>query len=269
MVFFVLPDTQNPFGRRSTTSSTVSPTRTCASTASSPTSPPGASSSPTSTLSPLLSRQLHQRLHFHVRPRVPRARDYPFPRPLRPSRPPGGSGGVARGRRALWPHRRALLLPLAARNALVSAPPAVLRVGKSRVALSPSRRWRATQRYCRDWSRRPSSPSSTYHWSSAPTQDIILFDWNPLSVREAAALQRLLGELAGFFTTVTEELRAVYRSVATRISDCMNASVWCVCSLTSEKTGDVQVDAQEVVELYLTRGIRVGFVRLIDSSFWK
>lgn len=68
---------------------------------------------------------------------------------------------------------------------------------------------------------------------------------------------------------MTEELRAVYRSVATRISDCMNASVWCVCSLTSEKTGDIQVDAQEVVELYLTRGVRVGFVRLIDSSFWK
>ncbi|KAK8821908.1 hypothetical protein WA538_000006, partial [Blastocystis sp. DL] len=99
--------------------------------------------------------------------------------------------------------------------------------------------------------------------------DIILFDWNPLSVREAAALQRLLGELAGFFTTVTEELRAVYRSVATRISDCMNASVWCVCSLTSEKTGDVQVDAQEVVELYLTRGVRLLEVINMLASFME
>lgn len=61
----------------------------------------------------------------------------------------------------------------------------------------------------------------------------------------------------------------MYRSVATRISDAMNASVWCVCSLTSEKTGDVQVDAQEIVELYLTKGIRVGYGSWFDGSCWR
>lgn len=84
-----------------------------------------------------------------------------------------------------------------------------------------------------------------------------MFTWNPFSSRETACLQELLNELAGFFTTVTEELRAVYSNVSHRFSEAMNSSLYCICSLYSERTEDIQTDAQELVELYLTRAIRV------------
>ena len=63
--------------------------------------------------------------------------------------------------------------------------------------------------------------------------------------------------MAGFFTTVTDELRTVYRNVSERLSTCIQTTAYFVCSLYSENNEDVLTDGQELVELCITRCMRV------------
>ena len=82
--------------------------------------------------------------------------------------------------------------------------------------------------------------------------------WNPLSLREAGALRAALGEAAALFATVTAALRAIYGSVTRRVRSAIEAGLYCEPRLVSAQSGDVLVDAQEVVEFYLARSVRVG-----------
>lgn len=91
-------------------------------------------------------------------------------------------------------------------------------------------------------------------------QRIVEFSWNPLSIREASALQSALRSLAALFTTVTDALRSIYGCVTRRIHGAIENGLYCEPRLVSRHTNDVQIDAQEVVELYLARSVRVGIV---------
>ena len=88
-------------------------------------------------------------------------------------------------------------------------------------------------------------------------QNIILYEWNPLSIHESTLLQKALIEIASYFNTVINELRDLYASVTQRIQQAIQSAVYFIPSLLSEQTNDIQTDAQEMTEYYLTRGIRV------------
>lgn len=88
-------------------------------------------------------------------------------------------------------------------------------------------------------------------------QNIVLYEWNPLSIREASLLKKALSEVASYFNTVTSELRLLYASVTQRIQHAIQSTVYFVPSLLSGKSNDIQTDAQEITELYIMRGIRV------------
>lgn len=91
-------------------------------------------------------------------------------------------------------------------------------------------------------------------------QEIVEFSWNPLSLREASALQSTLQWLAAFFSTVIDALRSIYAAISQRIRIEIDGGLYCEPRLVSRHTNDVQVDAQELVELYLARSVRVGMV---------
>lgn len=83
--------------------------------------------------------------------------------------------------------------------------------------------------------------------------------WNPLSIRESTYLQSTLQSVASFFSTVTDELRTLYASVTQRIHGAIQSGLYCEVNLVSSHTNDIQTDAQELIELYISRGIRVGY----------
>ena len=85
----------------------------------------------------------------------------------------------------------------------------------------------------------------------------MLYEWNPLSIREASLLQTALKEVASYFNTDVAELRALYAAVTDRIQHAIQSAVYFVPSLVSERTNDIQTDAQEIIEMYISRGIRV------------
>lgn len=89
---------------------------------------------------------------------------------------------------------------------------------------------------------------------------MILYEWNALSLREMQCLQRLLAEIAAFFTTVVDELRGLYSSVTRRIKEAIDASLFFQPALLAPD-GQVRLDVQEMAEIAVARGVRVGMAR--------
>lgn len=85
----------------------------------------------------------------------------------------------------------------------------------------------------------------------------MMYEWNPLSIREATLLQQALTEVASYFNSVIGELRSLYASVTQRIQQAIQSAVYFVPALFSERSRDIVTDAQEITELYIARGIRV------------
>ena len=83
---------------------------------------------------------------------------------------------------------------------------------------------------------------------------MILYEWNALSLRE---MQCLLAEIAAFFTTVVDELRGLYASVTRRVKEAVDASLFFQPALLGPD-GQVRIDVQEIAEIAVARGVRVG-----------
>lgn len=143
---------------------------------------------------------------------------------------------------------------------MVRADPGIWRNRRNREWVRTRAPCVATKSFSRGSSRRRCFPISTFLRWGGVTQRIVEFAWNPLSIREASALQGALRSLAGLFTTVTDALRSIYGCVTRRIHGAIENGLYCEPRLVSRHTNDVQIDAQEVVELYLARSVRVGVV---------
>lgn len=85
---------------------------------------------------------------------------------------------------------------------------------------------------------------------------MILYEWNPLSIRETECVHRLLAEIASFFTTVIDELRGLYASVTHRVKEAIDASLF-FRPVLLDAQDQVHLDVQEITEIAMARGVRV------------